>query len=92
MPIYEFECGECGNRFERLVDAGTRSATCPSCDVAGAERRFSSFGVATRQLTPRQRRRLEDKRGTDRDGARQRFKQGRSDARKASGGDKGGSG
>lgn len=80
MPIYEFECGECGERFEELVDAGTASASCPACAAEGAKRVFSTFGYG-RQLTANQRRRLEDKRGTDRDGARQRFKQSLAQAR-----------
>ena len=74
MPIYEFECDACGARFEGLVDAGTESATCRECGAEGARRRLSVFGTS-RQLTANQRRRLEDKRGTNRDGARQRFKQ-----------------
>ncbi len=45
MPIYEFECGACGERFEALVDAGTERAECPACGAAGAERRFSSFAL-----------------------------------------------
>ena len=73
MPIYEFECEECGQRFEDLVAAGTETVPCPSCGVAGARRRLSTFGL-THQPTPGQMRRMEDKRGTNRDGARQRFK------------------
>jgi putative FmdB family regulatory protein len=73
MPIYEFECGACGERFEDLVAAGTEIAVCPACGAPGAPRRLSTFGM-TRGPTPRQQRRMEDKRGTDRDGARQRFK------------------
>lgn len=73
MPIYEFECGECGQVFEDLVPAGTAAASCPACGTDGARRRLSTFGLS-RQPTPNQRRRMEDKRGTDRDGARQRFK------------------
>jgi putative FmdB family regulatory protein len=73
MPIYEFECGECGERFEELVAAGTESAACPACGATGAPRRLSSF-APTRQPTAAQRRRMEDRRGIDRDGARQRFK------------------
>lgn len=73
MPIYEFECGECGEIFEDLVPVGTETATCRSCGHDGARRRLSTFGL-TRQPTPRQQRRMEDKRGTDRDGARKRFK------------------
>lgn len=72
MPIYEFECGNCGERFEELAAAGTESAACPGCGTDGARRRLSSFGL-TRQPTANQRRRMEDARGTNRDGARQRF-------------------
>jgi putative FmdB family regulatory protein len=74
VPIYEFECAGCGARFERIAAVGTDTATCPECGAEGGERRMSMFGVTTRQLTPAQRRRLEDKRGTDRDGARTRWK------------------
>lgn len=72
VPIYEFECGDCGERFELLVEAGTGAAECVRCG-AEAGRVMSSFGVTTRQLTPRQRRRLEQERGTDRGGARARW-------------------
>ena len=75
MPIYEFECGACGERFEELVAMGTDAARCPSCGAEQAERRLSSFGL-TRQPTPNQQRRMEDRRGTNRDGARQRFQAG----------------
>jgi putative FmdB family regulatory protein len=74
VPIYEFECDSCGARFEDLVAAGTELAPCRECGAEGARRRLSTFGTS-RQLTASQRRRLEDKRGTNRDGARQRFKQ-----------------
>ncbi len=80
MPIYEFECGRCGERFERLVAAATETAVCPACGAAGAGRRLSPFGLS-RQPTANQRRRMEDRRGTDRDGARQRFKRSVSKAR-----------
>jgi putative FmdB family regulatory protein len=85
VPIYEFECGSCGARFERLVKAGTSAAQCPECGEEGAERCYSEFGVS-RQLTPAQRRRMEDKRGTDRGGARARWQQRLDRARKPRGG------
>jgi len=72
VPIYEFECEACGERFEELCGAGTETATCPVCATAGATRRLSSFGL-THQPTGSQQRRMEDRRGTNRDGARQRF-------------------
>jgi putative FmdB family regulatory protein len=34
VPIYEFECGACGERFEELVPAG-EDAPCPACGGAG---------------------------------------------------------
>lgn len=73
MPIYEFECGDCGERFEELVAAGVGSARCRSCGAAGAQRRLSTFGLS-RQPTSAERRRMEDRRGIDRGGARERFK------------------
>lgn len=85
VPIYEFQCGSCGARFERLVEAGTGAAECPECGTEGAERCYSQFGVS-RQLTPNQRRRLEDKRGVDRGGARARWQQHLDRARKPKGG------
>lgn len=84
VPIYEFECGSCGARFERLVEAGTAAAECSECGEEGAERCYSQFGVS-RQLTPAQRRRLEDKRGIDRGGARARWQQRLDRARKPRG-------
>jgi putative FmdB family regulatory protein len=40
MPIYEFDCGKCGARFEELVRAGGIAA-CPACGSDDVERRFS---------------------------------------------------
>jgi putative FmdB family regulatory protein len=45
MPIYEFECRQCGARFEELVPAG-QTAPCPECKSSEVERRFSPIGEA----------------------------------------------
>ena len=51
MPIYEFECEECGAGFEELVAAGTESVACPEC---GSERsRRLSAAVSPPGRTPR---------------------------------------
>ena len=42
MPIYEFRCDECGERFEALVAAGTESAGCRNCGAEGATRVLSA--------------------------------------------------
>lgn len=75
MPNYDFECGACGERFESFEPVDTEVITCTRCGAEEAQRRISSFGLISRQSTPNQRRRMEDARGTNRDGARQRFKQ-----------------
>ena len=48
MPIYEFECGECGARFEELVAAG-EAVACPSCGAEGARRLYSEVSPPGRQ-------------------------------------------
>ena len=88
VPIYEYACRSCGHRFEELVGShvGVEAAevACPDCGSARTERLLStSYVPLHRQLTPNQRRRLEDKRGTDRGGAKERFKQQRAAEKRA---------
>lgn len=77
VPLYEFACRSCGRRFEELVGShvGVEEAgvSCPQCGAAGPERLISPVSPPGQGLTPGQKRRLEDKRGTDRGGARERF-------------------
>jgi putative FmdB family regulatory protein len=42
VPIYEFRCGSCGERFEALVDVGTTTEECRLCGAPGAERVLSA--------------------------------------------------
>jgi putative FmdB family regulatory protein len=49
MPIYEFECEGCGERFEELVGAGVESAPCPVCGTARTRRLLSGFAPPGRQ-------------------------------------------
>lgn len=72
VPMYDWECGSCGKRFERMEASGTEATGCPACG-ANASRRITGFALS-RQQTANQRRRMEDARGVGRDGARQRFK------------------
>ena len=50
MPIYEFRCDQCGERFEALVAVGTESGRCRICGAEKAQRAFSAqaapFGLA----------------------------------------------
>jgi putative FmdB family regulatory protein len=90
VPIYEFECSDCGHRFEELVGshvgAEAEDVVCPDCGSAEIERLLStSYAPLHRQMTPNQRRRLEAKRGTDRGGAKERFKSQRAAERRRGG-------
>jgi putative FmdB family regulatory protein len=49
LPIYEFECEECGSRFEELVAADTAGPPCPSCGATRVRRLISSFAPTPRQ-------------------------------------------
>ena len=87
MPIYEFVCESCGHRFEELVGShvGRRvdEVRCPECGAEEIERQISGSYAALRQLTPNQKRRLEERRGIDRGGASERFKRQRAAERAA---------
>jgi putative FmdB family regulatory protein len=49
MPIYEFECEECGERFEELVGAAADAPTCPACGLARTRRLMSPVSPPGRQ-------------------------------------------
>jgi putative FmdB family regulatory protein len=49
MPIYEFECEGCGDRFEELVGAGAETAPCPECGSERTRRLISGFSPPGRQ-------------------------------------------
>lgn len=48
MPIYEFECEDCGARFEELVAAGA-TAACPACGSERTRRLYSTVSPPGRQ-------------------------------------------
>lgn len=48
MPIYEFECEDCGERFEELVGAEA-AAACPSCGSERTRRLYSTVSPPGRQ-------------------------------------------
>lgn len=45
MPIFEFQCTECGYRFEELIlgRIETAKVPCPKCEKPGAEKLLSVF-------------------------------------------------
>ncbi|MBN1692059.1 MAG: zinc ribbon domain-containing protein [Dehalococcoidales bacterium] len=55
MPIYEYECTACGEKFEmrRSMSDSDSEIKCPSCKTANPRRVFSTFGVTSqRQSCP----------------------------------------
>ena len=43
MPIYEYRCKSCDNRFEYLVMGSEESISCPKCSAQEVERLISTF-------------------------------------------------
>ncbi len=48
MPLYEYRCPECGERFEEIRSFGQAEdgVECVACGAEGAERQISSFATA----------------------------------------------
>jgi putative FmdB family regulatory protein len=46
MPIYEYICLNCQNRFETLIMSSDEQPTCPKCASASLERLLSPFARA----------------------------------------------
>jgi putative FmdB family regulatory protein len=49
MPVYEFECGECGSRFEELTTSRAQALACPACGSARSRRLLSPVSPPSRQ-------------------------------------------
>ncbi len=88
VPIYEFVCERCDGRFEGLVEAGTETATCPSCGAERARRVYSAHRAPLKLVkTPGEMRRQERRNAQLREGAKRRFKEARASRSRTSGGD-----
>ena len=47
MPIYEYRCKKCGEKFEKLVRFGTSTSEieCPECGGRKVEKLISAFSA-----------------------------------------------
>ena len=50
MPIFEYLCEDCGNKFEKLVrrpasENGANGVNCPSCGQEHLKQQFSTFAA-----------------------------------------------
>jgi putative FmdB family regulatory protein len=54
MPIYEFECLECGAVFEKLVlkSGAEADAACPRCGARKLEEKVSAFSSFAKGAFP----------------------------------------
>ena len=47
MPIFEYCCEECGNKFEAIL-LGQQTPECPKCHAQKLEQQLSTFAVSTK--------------------------------------------
>lgn len=45
MPIYEYECIDCGNNFEQLVFSSNEKVRCTKCESTKVQKKLSAFGM-----------------------------------------------
>jgi len=45
MPIYEYQCNQCCENFEKLVFSST-VVDCPKCSSKDVRKKMSSFGMS----------------------------------------------
>jgi putative FmdB family regulatory protein len=46
MPIYEYSCTNCGQRFEKLQkNEAAETVVCPNCGSTEVSKEFSSFST-----------------------------------------------
>ncbi|MBO54667.1 MAG: FmdB family transcriptional regulator [Dehalococcoidia bacterium] len=47
MPLYEYQCTECGHNFEKLQSMKSTGADCPNCEQP-AKRSLSVFAAVSK--------------------------------------------
>ncbi|HUQ95847.1 MAG TPA: FmdB family zinc ribbon protein [Bryobacteraceae bacterium] len=45
MPIFEYACESCGNKFEKLVRRTGDGVECPSCTSKALTQQYSTFSA-----------------------------------------------
>lgn len=46
MPIFEYMCGSCGEKFEILVRSSDQDKSCPKCGGKDLKKALSTFAVS----------------------------------------------
>ncbi len=53
MPVYEYQCRQCGHPFEHLAKTmNAAPPACPACGAPDAGRKLSTFGVGAKTDRP----------------------------------------
>jgi putative FmdB family regulatory protein len=47
MPIFEYRCQDCGNKFEAIL-FGEQKPECPKCHTQNLQQELSTFAISTR--------------------------------------------
>lgn len=47
MPIFEYRCEDCGNKFEAIL-FGEQQPECPNCHAQNLQKQLSTFAVNTK--------------------------------------------
>jgi putative FmdB family regulatory protein len=45
MPLFEYKCEQCGEKFEELVTNSDEKVVCPKCGSISAQKQMSSFAA-----------------------------------------------
>ncbi len=51
MPIFEYQCRECGAKFETLAGSSATNVTCKQCASANVHQLLSVFAVGSAAAT-----------------------------------------
>jgi putative FmdB family regulatory protein len=46
MPIFEYQCRECGTKFERIVNSSETEVVCKTCTSPQVDKLLSIFAVS----------------------------------------------
>lgn len=46
MPLFEYQCRDCGTKFEKLVTSSAAEVVCKNCDDRRIDKLLSVFSVA----------------------------------------------
>jgi putative FmdB family regulatory protein len=52
MPIFEYQCGDCGTKFEKIVASSSSPVTCKKCESKKVTQLLSVFAVSGSSAKP----------------------------------------